>query len=270
MYKTKRPFSTNRISLLCCLLIGIMLTGCWRPSLPDIPLIPKELDANKVLQDLGLSDIVGEVDLTGIALPEISTPPGAINFNGPTAIVVEVGNRIPGTDIELLNITTEGAEFRIAGLNSLRKMGDSLDFDGTWPQLPDVAYSMRLRIFFVGTSSVRAAGVHRLVVPNITPQVAVANAELAGYQIKFSFLDNVNLNEAVAGTTLTYAGTDDRGGIINGLPDGTYNFFKVGDSLRWIGWVRNNIGADYNLRMVFYSGTTAQLGGTVTVALPTQ
>lgn len=257
-------------SLVGLLLISL-LSGCWKPSLPDISFIPKELgDTRKVLEDLGLGDIIDQVDLSGLSLPEIGTPPGAINLNGPTAETIEVGNTIPGTDIMLLAITSDGAEFQIAGLRSLRKTGDSLDFDGTWPQLPDVSYSMRLRIFYVGTTNVRAAGVHRLIVPNIAPQVAPANMQLGGYQLKFSFVDNVNLNEAIAGTTLIYAGQNDRGGIINGLPEGTYNFFKVGDSLRWVGLIRNNIAADYNIRMILYGDSNAQMGGTVTVALPSK
>ncbi len=267
----KFPISPMLLRAACSLLILVLLAGCSTSSLPDIPFIPKELgDTRKVLEDLGLGDIVGKVDLSELSLPDISTPPGAINYNGPTATSVAVGETIPGTDIMLLSITNDGAEFQIAGLRSLRKMGDSLDFDGTWPQLPDVSYTMRLRIFYVGSTNVRAAGVHRLIVPNIAPQAAAANAQLAGHQLSFAFVDQVGLNEAIAGTTLTYAGEDSRGGVINGLPAGTYNFFKMGDSMHWVGWVRPNIGVDYNVRMITYSASNASIGGTVTVALPTK
>ncbi|MFN8445768.1 MAG: hypothetical protein U0175_33570 [Caldilineaceae bacterium] len=267
----KLPIHTQLRTSVLCLLIVALLAACWKPSLPDLPSIPKELgDPSQVLKDLGLGDLTEQFSDINLTLPDISTPPGAINFNGPTAVNVGMGESIPGTNIKLTAINDQGAEFEIAGLRSLRKIGDSLDFDGTWPQFPDVSYTMRLRIFYIGSSSVRAAGVHRLLIPDIAPQVAAANLQLGGYQLKFSFVDNVNLNESIAGTTLVYAGEDSRGGIINGLPAGTYNFFKVGDSLSWIGLVRNQIGAQYDLRMIFYTASSAQIGGTVTVAMPTK
>ena len=270
------PISPSRtirrfVQIICCLLLVALLSSCQRPSFPELPSIPKELgDPSQVLKDLGLGELADQFSDMDLTLPDITTPPGAINFNGPTAVNVGVGETIPGTDIKLSAVNSDGAEFEIAGLRSLRKIGDSLDFDGSWPQLPDVSYTLRLRIFYVGSESVRAAGVHRLLIPNVAPQVATGNQQLGGFQLKFSFLDNVNLNEAIAGTTLVYAGEDSRGGIINGLPQGTYNYFKVGDSLSWIGLVRNGIGAQYDLRMIFYTASNAQLGGTVTVAMPTK
>lgn len=268
---TKIPITTLLRTSVLCLIMAVLLTACWQPSLPDLPSIPKELgDPGQVLKDLGLGDLTEQFSDVNLSLPEINTPPGAINFNGPTAVNVGVGETIPGTNIKLSAINDQGAEFEIAGLRSLRKIGDSLDFDGSWPLLNDVSYTVRLRIFYIGSSSARAAGVHRLLIPNIAPQVAAGNLQLGGYQLKFTFVDNVNLNESIAGTTLVYAGEDSRGGIINGLPTGTYNFFKVGDSLSWIGLVRNQIGAQYDLRMIFYTASNAQLGGTVTVAMPTK
>lgn len=45
-------------------------------------------------------------------------------------------------------------------------------------------------------TNVRAAGIHRPIVPNIAPQAAAANAQLVYHQLSFAFVDQVGLNEA--------------------------------------------------------------------------
>lgn len=253
------------------LIVALILSACWQPSFPEISGLTDKLGGlQQFAEDLGLGDLTDLVDLNDLAkLPDVTTPPGAINYNGITQFTIAVGERIPGTDMQLSAIGAQGADFEIAGLRRVSNLGDSLDYSGVWPQLPDVTYDLRLRIIYIGGSSVRAAGWHRLIIPNIAAQVAPAGMTLGGYSMKFPFLVNVPLNQPINGTTLGYGGSDTRGGIITGLPAGEYNFRKVGDSINWLGLVRNDIAAQYTVRMITFTDSGAEIGGTVTVALPT-
>ena len=88
--------------------------------------------------------------------------------------------------------------------------------------------------------------------------------------MKLPFTVNVSNGEAIAGTTLGYAGMQERGGQITGLPEGDYPFLKIGDSISWKGYLRPDIPIEYNLRMIYYDANRAQVGGIVTLALPSQ
>lgn len=270
---------------LSCLLIAALLAGCGGnesilPELPDVssvlpdlsklPGIPDSLrDLPGLLNELGLPDLSSVANLPGLEnLPTLQAPPGALALNGPTERGIGVGERVPGTDIVLTGITADGAEFQIAGLRAVRAQGDSLDFDGSWPGLADVTYNLRLRIYYVGNNSVRAAGVHRLVIPNIQP--VGDGATPSGDIVKFPFTASVNKGGNIIGTTVGYAGENERGGEITGLPAGDYPYRKIGDSITWTGHLCGDIVAQYSVRMLYYSGDQAQVGGVVTLALPGQ
>lgn len=272
-----------KLSRYCTLLTTLLLTmslvlsACSMPelpqmpelpALPELPAIPQELqDLPNLARDLGLPDLGSISNLPSLEdLPAFQTPPGAIVYNGPTEHNLQVGDRLPGTDIVLAAITEDQAEFQIAGMRSLRTVGDSLDFDGAWPGIGGVEYSARFRIYYVGSSSVRAAGVHRIVIQNVQP--TEANVTLSGYTMKFPFTVNVGVGELIAGTTLGYVGQGERGGEISGLPAGDYPFHKIGDSIPWKGFIRADVPATYTIRMLYYDANQAQVGGIVTIALP--
>ncbi|MCB0063174.1 MAG: hypothetical protein KDE19_13715 [Caldilineaceae bacterium] len=270
---------TRFITLFLTLLLamGALLSACRMPempqmpelpTLPDLPAIPQELqDLPNLARDLGLPDLGSISNLPTLEdLPGFQTPPGAIVYNGPTEHSLQIGDRLPGTDIVLTGIAEDRAEFQIAGMRSQRTVGDSLDFDGTWPGIGGVDYNARYRIYYVGSSSVRAAGVHRVVIHDIQP--TEANVTLSGNTMKFPFTVNVSAGGQIAGTTLGYVGQSDRGGEISGLPAGDYPFHKIGDSIPWKGFIRADVPATYNIRMLYYDANQAQVGGIVTIALP--
>lgn len=239
------------------------------PEIPELPAIPENLrDLPGVINDLGLPDLSQVANLPSLEdLPAFQTPAGAIAYNGPTEHSLQVGQQLPGTDIVLTAITEDSAEFQIAGMRSLRTLGDSLDFDGTWPGIGGIDYNARFRIYYVGSSSVRVAGVHRIVIRDVQPVEADVN--LNGQNtMKFPYTVNVGLNEQIAGTTLGYAGEAERGAQISGLPDGDYPFHKIGDSITWKGFIRADVPVSYNIRVLYYDAGRAQIGGIVTIALP--
>lgn len=277
-----------RFALPLLLLIALLVGACSTPELPPLPEVPQlpELpslpdlsqipgipeslrDLPNLMNQLGLPDLSSIPNLPQLTdLPGMQTPPGAIVYNGPTERSIAIGDRLPGTDIVLSNVSASGAEFQIAGMRSVRAMGDSLDFDGTWPSASNVDYNLRMRIYYIGDTYVRTAGVHRFVIHNIQPLEEAIT--LSANTMKFPFTVSVSPGGTIAGTTLGYAGQDDRGGQITGLPSGDYPYRKIGDSIVWKGYVRSDIPAEYDLRMLYYDANGARVGGVVTLVIPSQ
>ena len=264
------------------LLLGL-LAGCSKEDLPSLPKLPDNVpnlsslpaipDALRKLpglvEELGLPDLSKIADLPTLEnLPALQAPAGGIAYNGPTERKINIGERVPGTDIVLTAVNDGKAEFQIAGLHSVRNLGDSLDFDGAWPGLNGTTYTLRLRIYYIGTGYVRAAGVNRLVINQVQP--AMNNNAPTGFTLKFPFTANVASGATIPGATYGYTGSDDRGGKLAGLPASEYPYRKVGDSIEWTGRIRPDISATYSLRMLVYSNDHAQLGGIVTLAVPNQ
>lgn len=273
----------QKFLLLPLLLIALLLNGCSTPQLPEMPQLPELPQLPEIPQLPGipesladLPDLLGQLGLPDLStipnlpqledLPGLQTPPGAIVFNGPTERSINIGEAIPGTDIVLTNVTADGPEFQIAGMRSVRALGDSLDFDGAWPTANRVDYNLRMRIYYIGDNYVRAAGVHRFVVYDAQP--VRENVTLGNNTMKFPFTVGVNSGGTIAGTTFGYAGMEDRGGQITGLPEGEYPFRKIGDSIQWKGYVRADIPAEFNIRMLYYDANGARVGGVVTLAIP--
>jgi len=248
----------------------LTLAGC---SLPSIPGLPAEIPGNPQLpnldqlRDLGLPDLSSIPNLPQLTdLPILNAADNAIVFAGPTERRIAVGENLPGTDIVLAAITEAGAEFQIGGMRAMRAPGDSLDFDGNWPGISGVTYNLRMRVYLVSGDSVRAAGVHRLHVENITPQEqAVA---LQGTLLKIPYASSANRGERLKGTSLGYMGNAERGAEFSGLPAGDFPYRKVGDSLLWRGFLRSDIPIEYNIRVAFYNDDSVQVVGIATVQLP--
>lgn len=166
-----------RTALLTLVVTLGLLAGCAditieTPLLPDVPTVAVELpeapSLEEMARDLELPDLSQIPDLPQLVdLPIQQAPEGAINFYGPTERPISVGDRLPGTNIVMTAMTPDGAEFEIGGLRAIRRLGDSLNFDGPWPGVEGADYSLRLRVYFVGEDSARAAGVHQLVVYNV-------------------------------------------------------------------------------------------------------
>lgn len=261
------------VVMLLLIIAPTLLSACIRPMLPDQPAgttelplpIPSLEDLSGVWRDLGLPDMPSLEELAGLHVPD-----GALAFAGPIEKHLTVGERVPGTDIELTAIVSEGAEFRIAEWRSVRKLGDSLDYDGDWPDIAGVTYSLRLRVYYMGGNGVRVAGIHRLVVENVHPQSSSASGKRPADRVgvKFPITALFATGETMAGTTLAYGGRHPRGAYLTGLADDEYPYYKVGDSIEWQGEARRDIPIEYEVRVIFYDDTRLQTGGSVTLYLP--
>src|SRR5690606_29099291 len=136
---------------------------------------------------------------------------------------------------------SDAAQFEIDGLRAPRRLGDSLDFDGAWPGVNGVTYHLRLRVYHLGTRQVRAAGVQRLVVENVQPQVAMVTPDAESHDLRFPHSVTAAAGSEFAGMTFGYSGQDDRGAVLSGLPEGEYPYRKIGDSVVWSGRLTPNI-----------------------------
>lgn len=257
-------------TIFLVLLASLVLAACDMPRLPsepaDLPQLPGMSD---VLRDLGLPDLSQIPNLPAIEdLPNLNVGPNAVAFAGPNERRIGVGETIPGTDIQLVSINEQGAEFLIDGLRANRAIGDSLDYEGPWRGANGVTYSLRLRVYNIGSNSVRAAGVHRLVVENIQPVEQQVN--LTGTTVSVPYAASVNTGQTMKGLTFGYAQSTDRGAEITGLPADVFPYRKLGDSIVWEGQLRPDILIEYNLRVLLYNNSNLQVGGIATLQLPTQ
>lgn len=245
------------------------------PQLPVNPALPLLDDLSQLLQefDVELLRELGLPDLNAIPnLPQIDDLPGlavgedAISFAGPMDIRIGVGEFIPGTDIQLAGIVDGRAEFLFNGLRTERIMGDSLDFDGAWPNITGINYTLRLRVYLVGQEYVRSAGVHRLVVEGIHPVQQVVG--LTEQALKIPYTGSANVGAVLKGMTFGYAGINEQGAEISGMSAADFPFRKIGDSLRWQGMLRADLPSEFNVRIVRYSDSSLQVVGVVTLQLP--
>lgn len=256
------------ILLICTLLLsGCSLLEDLPIEVPGNPSLPDLNDLPDLARDLGLPDLSEIPNLPQVSdLPGLSVDEDTLVLAGPTERRIGLGERLFGTDIELVALGDEGAEFRINGLRTIRKVGDSLDFDGGWPGLNGVSYTLRLRLYLLGGDSVRAAGVQRLVVDNVAPQAAPVNLGESTLAIPYS--GSAGLDSTLKGLTYGYAGLGDRGAEIIGLDVDEFPFRKIGDSLVWEGLLRPDLPVRYSLRVLFYNESLIQVAGVATVALP--
>ena len=286
-----RTVNPSRLSakmrrLIPSLIISLaLLSACFGPDLPGAPQMPRlpsprslpgvdelldqlpgfDLD---LLRELGLPDLSDIADLPLLVdLPSLDLAENAIAFAGPTAMRIEVGEFVRGTDIQLAGIVDGRAEFLFAGLRAERISGDSLDFDGPWPNIAGVDYLLRLRVYQVTEQYVRAAGVHRLLIEGIQPihQPAMALQENL---LKIPYTGSVGPGAQLKGTTFGYVGLAEQGAEISGIPAGDFPFRKTGDSLRWQGMLRPDLPSRFDLRVVHYGENSVQVAGIVSLQLP--
>ncbi len=272
--------------LASSLLIALtLLSACFGPDLPGAPQMPRlpsprnlpgvdelfdqlpgfDLD---LLGELELPDLSGIADLPQLVdLPGLDVGEGAIAFAGPTEMRIEVGESIRGTDIQLTGIVDGRAQFLFSGLRAERIAGDSLDFDGPWPNIAGVDYLLRLRVYRVTEEYVRAAGVHRLLIEGIQP-IHQPAMTMQGAPLKLPYTGLAGPGSQLKGTTFGYIGQAEQGAEISGIPSGDFPFRKTGDSLRWQGMLRPDLPSLFELRIVTYAESSVQVAGIVSLQLP--
>ena len=172
------------------------------------------------------------------------------------------GQSVPGTRLQYVNRADEVYNITIDNQPLTRQGGDSLPWQGIIAPGVFAKFNMRITPSF-GVNSLIAAGPVELFILNHMP-VEISSLPLttagAFHYAGIVVGDSVPFNQTIPGTTLTYVGETDQGAAFSGTTQ--YPYRMRGDSLVWLGQLRDNVYVRHNLRVVAYSNDTLSLAGT--------
>jgi hypothetical protein len=235
---------------LFLLVLGWAAAGCsLLPALPDIPFaVPSEPDQGD--------------------LPP--TPVGdTLSFLVPAyAINLDPGETVPGTRLTYDGRAGDDYQVSINGQTAYKRTGDSFYWSG--PIAPGVFANYRLRLTASLFGGLPVAGPVELIVFNPEP-IQLANAPEPEAQLHYGNLVvdyRVPAGSPVPGTTLVFEGVEMQGvgdrssRLARFIGLGEYPNIAVGDSLVWMGRLRDNVVVRYNLRALSFDESVIHLVGT--------
>jgi hypothetical protein len=205
--------------------------------------------------------------LGGAALSACSFIPGMggggrLTYDGAVEHSVAVGQQVPGTSIQYVSWTDQGAQIMIDDQLALKKPGDSLDWKGT--VAPGVDVSMPQRIVLADASRIQTVGTVRVTVAAANPQPAPFPGG-GRYVYKIGAGHTVRTGEMIPGTTLTFLGRTDEGAQFGGM-DG-YPFRRIGDSVVWQGQLTGGVHVEMTYRVGAYTDDIVTVAGLGTIAV---
>lgn len=234
------------------LFVMLMLPAlaCVTPQLPDIPFISS---SEPEPEDL------------------VPTPVGdTLSFLVPAyAINLDPGETVPGTRLTYIGRSGDGYEAQIDGQTAVKRTGDSFYWSGVIAPGVFANYNLRLTTSLFGGLPV--AGPVELIVFNPEPIEMPGETDPEG-RLHYGNLVidyKVPVGVAVPGTTLYYDGVETQGigeqssklARFRGLQQ-SYPHIAVGDSLVWMGQLRDNVIIRYGLRVLSFDESAMHLVGT--------
>lgn len=181
---------------------------------------------------------------------------GALTYDGAIESGIAPGETIPGTDIQFVRKTDEGAEVLINSQRAIKKAGDSLDWRGTVGGAAEVSISQRIAL--ITNDRLQTVGTVRVTIRDVNP-VAGPTPGAGRYVYKVASGYAVRKGGRVPGTTLVYEGKTDQGARFSGVND--YPYRRVGDSISWQGQLTPGVYLDTTLRVVAYTEDIVTLAG---------
>ena len=198
-----------------------------------------------------------------------ATPPGdMLIFNKEATYVVNLtpGEKIPGTQIEYVGRTADGGyEVIINGSHSIKRDGDSLNWSGIIAPGTHGQFNLRIGTDLLGNLPIGGSAVITILNPEPFPLAAIPNDSngLSFTNILINY--TVPTGNTIPGTTLTYTGVTQQGGVDVAQFTGAdlqASYHAQGDSVIWAGKLRENVFVRYNLRTITYDANNILLGGT--------
>ncbi len=190
-------------------------------------------------------------------------PPGGLEYNGPSEQTLQAGETLPGTDIEFVGQTADGARVLIGGQSAIKRTGDSLNWSGT--PVPGAKVALALRVVTSNDQRLIAAGTVQITLDNVSPvETAFPDKPLYTYSA-VPVVYHVGKGSAIPGTTLTYDGKTNDGAHLLGVNG--YAYFRLGDSVTWRGRLRPDVYADQTLRVLAYTDSFLDVTGLATIGL---
>jgi hypothetical protein len=199
--------------------------------------------------------------------PPLPTPAPVIDtivFNVPFySTPLEPGGSVPGTRLHYVGRRDDGYEVTIDGLATIKRAGDSFTWSGILAPGVFARYQLRLAPTILGR--LVAAGQVELAVlyPNPVEMTRVEVGSTPYYFDNVPVQYLVPVGSAIPGTTITYQGETEQGSWFTGMAGHPYRL--AGDSLIWIGRLRDNVTIRYNLRVVRAERNGVRLAGTIEI-----
>ncbi len=172
-------------------------------------------------------------------------------------IGLEPGGAVPGAQLRYMGQNGGMYEVTIGGLAASKRSGDSFSWQGI--VAPGVVGNYNLRLTATLLGRLVAAGQVTLNVFNPMP-VVINTAPTTGdalYYNNIAVQYLIPAGRAIPGTTLIFEGVVEPGGPENlaqemaHLSGGSgYPYFAFGDSVGWMGRLRDNVTIRYSLRVI--------------------
>jgi hypothetical protein len=178
-------------------------------------------------------------------------------YAGPVEIVIPQGDHLPGTGIQYLGKTEEGAQVSIGGKQTTKRVGDSLE----WKEdmVSGVSVDQTLRVAAITDEALQTEGTVRVIVsqPRIQPEPPDRDAPV---HFKLPVGYHVELNETIPGTTISYLGKTEEGAHLGNVEGAAYR--KLGDSITWEAKLRRGIWLQLDLQTVLITESLLDVVGT--------
>ena len=171
------------------------------------------------------------------------------------------GDFIPGTRIRYTGADETFYFVEIDGLSASKRPADSLAWKGVIAPAVVAEYNLRLASVPL-RDELTAVGPVNVTILSPTP-TQIETTTPAASEIEFEELlinYNVPAGFSIPGTDLSYVGMADQGAELSGTQG--YPYFQQGDSLIWVGQLRDNVILRYDLRITLTGADSIQLTGT--------
>ncbi len=195
--------------------------------------------------------------LLATCMPGKDARAAPLAYSGPVEIGIAQGEFLPGTDIQYVGKSEEGARVSIGGQQALKKPGDSLNWKGNLAE--GVATDLSLRVVLITEDKLHVAGSAEVAIADPVPQPALPN-ELAPIHYKLPVAHRIKKGAAIPGTVFIYAGKTDQGAHLANIEG--YPYREVGDSIVWKAQIKDGVWLELLLRTVLITDTTLNVAGT--------
>jgi hypothetical protein len=181
---------------------------------------------------------------------------GDMHYGGPIEIGIGKGEFLPGTPIQYLGKSEDGALVSIDGQQALKKAGDSLN----WVHNPidGVAVDLNLRVLLITEEKLHVLGTLKITVLDPEPRPAPINT-LAPIHYKLPVDYHLKKGQAIPGTAILYMGETEKGAQLGNVEG--YPYREVGDSIVWKGQLRDRLWLELNLRTALISEKSLNVAG---------
>lgn len=214
-----------------------------------------------------LTTLACTVPGTGSEAPDVTpTPEGdAMTFTIPAyTYSLQPGDSVPGTQLQYVGKTGDLHDVKIDGEPAQKRVGDSFIWNGVVAPSVFAKYNLRLAPDFLGPLPVAGPVEVSVLNPLPTPLAAMPDWPNAIRYNNIVVAHNVPVGWTIPATTLVYDGVSTQGQVNSARLTGLtgHPLFALGDSITWIGTLKDNVAIRFTFRVINFSENSLQLGGT--------